>query len=121
MLHAQEEITWLNIEIKRLATWIVDEGMAFNHAVQECQGDILLNAAVHAFVAECRWLNDGLQHTLQCIYALPGYTGACGIGEHWEDHPREQLDETEEYLDEEDNAIVDDIFEGVVRLAGEEE
>ena len=117
-LHAQEEITQLNIEIKRLATWIVDEGTACDHAIQESQ--IILNAIVCAFMAQCRWLNDNLQHKLWCLYALPGYTGACVIGEHQEGHAREKVDETEEYLDEEDNVIVDDIFEGVVRLAGQE-
>ena len=119
-LNAQEGITWLNIEIKRLATWIVDKGTAFDNAIQESQGDIILNATIRAFVAQCRWINDDLQHKLRCIYTLPGYTGACGIGEHQEGHAGEQLDETEEYLDEEDNVIVDDLFEGVVRLACEE-
>ena len=119
-LRAQEEITQLNIKIKRLATWIIDEGTAFDHAIQECQGNVILNATVHAFVTQCRWLNDNLQHKLRCIYALPSYTGECGIGEHQDYQPGEQLDEMEEYLDEEDNAIVDVIFEGVVRLAGEE-
>ena len=117
---AQEKTTQLNIEIKRLATWIVDEGMAFNHAIQESEGDIILNTTVHAFVAQCRWLNYDQQHKLQCIYTLPSYMGACGLGEHQEGHAGEQLDETEEYLDEEDNVIVDDLFEGVVRLGGEE-
>jgi len=119
ILRAQEEITRLNIEIKRIATWIVDEGTAFDHAIQESQGDIILNGTVHAFVAQRRRLNDDLQHKLRSIYALPGYTGACGIGEHQEGCAGEQLDETEEYLDEEDNVIVDDLFEGVVKLAGE--
>lgn len=74
----------------------MDKGTAFDHAIQDCQGDMLLNAAIHAFVAQCWQLNDDLKHTLWHIYTLPGYTGECEIGEHWEDHPGEQLAETEE-------------------------
>ena len=73
--------------------------MAFHHAIQESQGDIILNATIHTFVAQCRQLDDNLQHKLWCIYALPSYMGACGIEEHQEGHAREQLDGTEEYLD----------------------
>ncbi|KAF8586498.1 hypothetical protein K439DRAFT_1273083, partial [Ramaria rubella] len=53
MTHMHEELTCLNVEIKRLATWIIDEQEALEAAIQECQGkDELLTAAIRIFAEE---------------------------------------------------------------------
>src|SRR5882724_5225129 len=61
LLHAQEENTHLNVEIKRLATWLIDEPLKLDSAIELCtQNDLLLAAAISNFAHECKHINRSL-------------------------------------------------------------
>ncbi|KAF8586198.1 hypothetical protein K439DRAFT_1236274, partial [Ramaria rubella] len=81
MSHACKELTWLNVEIKRLATWIIDEQEALEDASQDCAGkDWLLTAAISKFAEEHIRVNTNLQVKLNQLYSLNGFTGESGTG-----------------------------------------
>ncbi|KAF8591347.1 hypothetical protein K439DRAFT_1644311 [Ramaria rubella] len=71
MVRAKEESTCLNIEIKRLATWLVDEQKELEQAVERS-----------SYADECGQINTNLQVSLNHVYSLRGYTGELGIGVH---------------------------------------
>ncbi|KAF8583365.1 hypothetical protein K439DRAFT_1617574 [Ramaria rubella] len=79
--HAREEITRLYVEVKRLATWPVDEAKQLNEAVQDCgHNGPLLAVAISAFAEERKRININLQVGMHKIYALIGYEGESGVG-----------------------------------------
>ncbi|KAF8525695.1 hypothetical protein JB92DRAFT_2542778, partial [Gautieria morchelliformis] len=76
ILRAQEELQRLNIEVKRLATWIVNDEASLDAAITKCQGsDPLLAKAMMGFTAEQKRVNRRVQATLHNIYDLDGYSG----------------------------------------------
>ncbi|KAF8573707.1 hypothetical protein K439DRAFT_1274229, partial [Ramaria rubella] len=75
ILHAQEEIKRLNVEIKRLATWICDETVVLDKAIDACacsQG--LLACAITEFADERKHVNTNIQVRLNQIYSLHGFS-----------------------------------------------
>jgi len=82
LLCAQKEITRLNVEIKRLATWLVDEPLKLDSAIKLCtQNDPLLAAAISDFPQERKCINRNLQVTLGHIYTLQGFSGDSRFGQ----------------------------------------
>lgn len=115
---AQEEIHRLNIEIKCLATWIADETQELDTALAKCQAEELLTPALHTFVLARKCINQRLRCTLEQIYALQGYTGDNSVGS------KEELsasgfgdDGKSDGSGDEEVEILDNIFEGIVRLS----
>ncbi|KAF8580817.1 hypothetical protein K439DRAFT_1619489 [Ramaria rubella] len=124
MSRAREELTRLNVEIKRLATWIIDEQEALEVASEECAGkDWLLTAAIRKFVEECIRVNTNLQVKLNWLYSLNGFTGESGTGRREED-TGETVDDikssSESNVDDCDNDMLDEVFDGIVRLTLDE-
>jgi len=122
LFHAQEEITHLNVEIKRLVTWLVDEPLKLDSAIKLCtQNDPLLAAAISEFAHECKCINRNLQVTLGHIYALQGFSGDSRIGQKVsetmmsESGGSGEMDE-DSYLDEDEDGMLDDTFEGLLQL-----
>jgi hypothetical protein len=80
LLRAREEIQRLNIEVRRLATWISDENHVLEAAVKETAlSTPLLSAAIHAFAMRQKHINGTISIALQRIYSLPGFSGDHGI------------------------------------------
>ncbi|KAF8586312.1 hypothetical protein K439DRAFT_1615297 [Ramaria rubella] len=72
ILQAHEEVTHLNIEVKQLVTWIMDEGKSFEAVTQNnTANDPLIAAALWDLAAEHERVNTNLAATLQQIYPLP--------------------------------------------------
>ncbi|KAF8580997.1 hypothetical protein K439DRAFT_1250444, partial [Ramaria rubella] len=76
ILRAKEEIERLNIEIKCLVTWICDEMVALDQAIEECMlTQLLLAHAITQFADERKRINTNLQVRLYQIYSLHGFSG----------------------------------------------
>lgn len=80
MKRAQEELHWLDIELKLLATWIVDEDRELEVALQTCRDTHPDMRALQAFIAKCRCLNDTIACAMRAVYKLDGFTGDTNIG-----------------------------------------
>ena len=120
LTRAQEEIHCLNIKIKRLATWIADENQELDKALADCQAEDLLMPALHTFVLAQKCTNQRLQSSLEQIYALPGYTGDKSVGSKEECRKSVCVSDDDSGSDEsgdEEVEILDNIFEGIVRLS----
>ncbi|KAF8574809.1 hypothetical protein K439DRAFT_1624059 [Ramaria rubella] len=118
MVWAQEEITCLNIEIKRLATWLMDEDKELKQVVERCAAeDPLITAVLQDYADERRQINTNLQVSLNCVYTLRGYTGDSGTGVH-DGGPRVTPD-GDVSSNEDDENMLDEVFEGVLRLTNE--
>jgi hypothetical protein len=72
MLRAEEEIQRLNVEVKRLATWIMDDRVNLKENLERCQ-QLWLSNAIAEFADEQNRINTNLQRTLQHIYSLHGF------------------------------------------------
>ncbi|KAF8577022.1 hypothetical protein K439DRAFT_1622408 [Ramaria rubella] len=121
ILCAKEEIECLNIEIKCLATWICDETVALDQAIEECMlTQLLLAHAITQSADERKCINTNLQVRLYQIYSLHGFSGDSGTGSKEEgsrgSHTVESGSENE-YSDEDDNLMLDEVFKGVSRLS----
>jgi len=117
---ANEEIIRLNIETKRLATWVNYESLELNQAIATCGVvDPVLSQAVTVFTAQRRRVNANLQVTLGHIYLLKGYSGETAIGMQQNDNDVEigcgSSDEDSTNNEEVDN-VLDQVFEGIARL-----
>ncbi|KAF8576041.1 hypothetical protein K439DRAFT_1368306, partial [Ramaria rubella] len=124
ILQAQEETVRLNVETKWLATWIIDEPLQFNAAItRSAHRDPRLAAAITQVAEEHRRVNTNLQVRLHQVYALVGFTGDSGTGaKEGDGHgaecaPMFSTDEDEQGSDDDDNLMLDGVFEGVGRLA----
>ncbi|KAF8479455.1 hypothetical protein JB92DRAFT_3277834 [Gautieria morchelliformis] len=81
ILRAKEEIVRLNVEIRRIATWIVDENCQMDEAFQKCADkDLILANAISMSAQQQKRINARLRATLEHIFALEGYTGISDIG-----------------------------------------
>ncbi|KAF8575702.1 hypothetical protein K439DRAFT_1369222, partial [Ramaria rubella] len=70
ILRAKEEIECLNIEIKRLASWICDETVALDQAIEECMlTQPLIACVITQFADECKCINTNLQVTLPDLFS----------------------------------------------------
>ncbi|KAI5989491.1 hypothetical protein EDD15DRAFT_2370522 [Pisolithus albus] len=104
---SQEEITRLNVEIRRLQAWLDFDGEKMKVAAQAFRdsGSSELASEMESMYAERVRVNDFHRTQLQKIYEMPGYTGCRPIG----DQPRVTGDGTGDE-DEEDG--VDDEDDG---------
>jgi len=120
LLRAQEEIKRLNIEIKRLGTWLVDEDEELESAIVGCTDDPLLQAALRDFTSERKRVNMNLRVMLGRIHSLEGYSGDFGIGTpvtvHQPVHGDRLDEDSEVYSADEDDDMIDEVYEGMVRL-----
>ncbi|KAG1802335.1 hypothetical protein EV424DRAFT_1474690 [Suillus variegatus] len=74
---AQEEITRLNVEIRRLQAWVDTEDSDIEWMATELDStDTLLAAELQLLFNRQCWINDVHRNHLACIYSLPGYTGS---------------------------------------------
>ncbi|KIK12282.1 hypothetical protein PISMIDRAFT_18846 [Pisolithus microcarpus 441] len=96
---SQEEITRLNVEIRRLQAWVDFDGEKMKVAAQGFRdlGSSELASKMESMYAERVHVNDFHRAQLQKIYEMPGYTGCRPIG----DQPRVTGDGTGD-KDEED-------------------
>ncbi|KIK16641.1 hypothetical protein PISMIDRAFT_15658 [Pisolithus microcarpus 441] len=83
---SQEEITRLNVEIRRLQAWVDFDGEKMKVAAQGFRdsGSSELASEMESMYAERVHVNDFHHAQLQKIYEMPGYTGCRPIG----DQPR---------------------------------
>ena len=120
MARATEEIQRLNIETKRLATWIAHEALEMDEAITACVNvDPALSEAITQFTNKRKCMNAKLQVTLGHIYALPGYSGDRGFGTRQnQDEGSEMASGSSGDLTDNQNFedVLDQVFEGVVRL-----
>ncbi|KAI6015494.1 hypothetical protein BKA83DRAFT_4498752 [Pisolithus microcarpus] len=102
---SQEEITRLNVEIRRLQAWVDFDGEKMKVAAQGFRdsGSSELASEMESMYAERVRVNDFHRAQLQKIYEMPGYTGCRPIG----DQPRVTGDGTGDE-DEEDGDDDDD-------------
>ena len=115
MTRAREEIQRLNIETKRLATWIQDEAQELDQANEACRiVDPSLSQAVTEFAKQQKWVNTNLEATLRQIYALQGYSGEKGVGTQENEEQEMGNGSSDEYEDVEE--VLDRVFEGITRL-----
>jgi hypothetical protein len=123
LIHAREEITRLNVEVKRLATWIDDEDQQLTQAISKCQDtNPSLVQALVAFMQQRRRVNANLRCTLQKIYALEGYTGATTLASRGGSLSKSSQDgfSDDEHSNEEHDGLIDEMFDGVVGLTIDE-
>ncbi|KAF8528249.1 hypothetical protein JB92DRAFT_2697435, partial [Gautieria morchelliformis] len=120
LLRAQEEIQRLNIEIKRVSTWMVHDEAQLQAVIDSLQTtDLLMAKALMEFTSDQKRVNAHVRATLKHIYELEGYTGEMGIGqrEGTDGLPKSDMhvSDLEEYSDE-DEELLNDVFEGVSNL-----
>ena len=78
---AEEEVAWLNIEVRRLATYIRDEDICLRAKEME----LLDSLPALAHQVSLHWMEHACFNAhhfkvLGKIYLLPGYTGSVGFG-----------------------------------------
>jgi hypothetical protein len=77
IIRAQEEITRLNVETRRLQAWVDTEDSDIERMATELDStDTLLAAELRLLFNRQRRINDVHRNHLACIYSLPGYTGS---------------------------------------------
>jgi hypothetical protein len=122
ILRAQEEIERLNIEVKRLATWMVDDEAHLQATIKKLEGtEPLLAKAVTEFASDQKRVNSCLRATLEDIYQLEGYTGDHDIGQKGgckgEPEASTNVPDTDsEFSDDDVDNALNDMFEGVMKL-----
>jgi hypothetical protein len=119
MTRAREEIQRLNIETKRLATWIQDEALELDQAIKACRVvDPPLSQAVTKFANQRKRVNTNLEVTLRQVYALQGYSGEAVVGtQELEEQELGNGSSDEGTTDHEDvEEVLDQVFEGITRL-----
>ncbi|KAI0702856.1 hypothetical protein BC835DRAFT_1263436, partial [Cytidiella melzeri] len=81
LARAQEEVSRLNVEVRRLHTAICDEAILFDDVLRHLNSnnDPLLGATSD-FITRRRKANDHLLTRIHQVYALRGYTGVKGPG-----------------------------------------
>lgn len=127
---AQEEIVRLNIEIKRLRTWLLAEDVEYTGAITRAreEGRLSLASELQDQYQRRRAVNDNHHRILNKIQRLDGFTGDTRIGTPlgWTEEMMERLREVqapdgesggEEAAELEREACKDD----VARLASEVE
>lgn len=115
LVRAHEEVTRLNVEIKRLATWIVDEDQHLLDTTTNCSNP-LLASALRDFMDRRKRVNINLQITLEQVYSLDGYSGDTSVGERTAGGQRDGSPVHDVSSDEDDTGDIDNVFEGVSRL-----
>ena len=76
VLRAHEEVVRLNVEIRRLQTWVDDEDtFLLTHARNLSETDPVLGARVYDIYLRRHRVNNIHRARLRSIYALPGYNG----------------------------------------------
>ena len=122
----------MNVEIKQLSTWIYDEVSQLDNAIQDCLPDNpLLAQALRTFSKKRKRTNQNLTRVLNVIYTLPEYSGEKSVGERLDETMVQSRQATTVLLDmehaveidactssdEDDHELIDEVFEGVSRLA----
>lgn len=83
LLHAQEEVSRLNVEVRRLRTFIHDKEIKTKKVINDLQSSIpLLTSELQR-----QWQSHSATNVFHIFYLnqiedLPGYSGAQGIGVH---------------------------------------
>ena len=126
---AKEEIIRLNVEIKRVLTWINDENELFSSALEKTTDPLLYNVLVERALERER-INDKLEVAVTRISLLKGFTGQISTGERLtirvpgrndgaeaggkrlENVPGDEADSS----DEETHNELDQIYEGMESL-----
>ncbi|KAJ3725334.1 hypothetical protein C8R42DRAFT_718822 [Lentinula raphanica] len=70
---AREEVVWLNVEIRRLHTAILNEGKKFDDTLQRLQGTAI-HGPIANFIQQRNAVNSLLLSCIQQIYSLPGFS-----------------------------------------------
>ena len=83
LLRAQEEINWLNVEVRRLQAWVDNETTEIERIATEISAQSpLLSAELHALFHHQQRVNNQHQLRLQRIYDLEGYSGVRPVVGH---------------------------------------
>lgn len=77
---AREEITRLNVEVRRTHTAIRDEDVFFSQLLVSLDTAHVLRGAVARFVRRRRLINMQILARIRQIYMLPGFTGTPMLG-----------------------------------------
>jgi hypothetical protein len=122
MARAREEIKRLNIEIKRLATWIADEEQILNSTIKTCmEFNPVIAGAITDFSCQRKRVNNHLRNMLMLTYSLPGYSGETDLGDREVGDETKGLDDDSDApSDNEKNAMLDDLFNSVLRMTLED-
>lgn len=107
---AREEIPRLNIEIRRLHTFIVDEEKHFDMVLGYLRGEPMY-APVLDHVSRRKAVNKMLLLRLNDIYALPGFTGdpTAGITKHPFPNPTPNMSEQQSSGESATNVITSNV------------
>ena len=83
LLRAREEITWLNVEVRRLQAWVDSETTEIKQIATELSAqNPPLSAELQVLFHRQLRVNNQHQLQLQRIYDLEGYSGVRPIVEH---------------------------------------
>ena len=77
---AREEIVRCNVEIRRLHTWIVDEGRSFDKILAQSAALGPIHGAVRDFITRRTHVNTRLLHKISKIYDFEGFSGMASPG-----------------------------------------
>lgn len=82
IVRAEEELDRLNIEMRRLRTWLLVEAKTYEDAINTLteRGDVMLAAEVRGRYDERQVVNNGHHSILNKIESLNGFTGQEGSG-----------------------------------------
>ncbi|KIJ27533.1 hypothetical protein M422DRAFT_190879, partial [Sphaerobolus stellatus SS14] len=133
-IRAEEEIHRLNVEVKRLATWIEDEMELFSGTLEKLiETDPLLYEAMKDRAFRQERINNQLRAVLHHISALNGFTGTTDFGERFFPNPRiilriparnasrqvTEVDEEDIGFSSADEELdhVDQMYEGIMRIS----
>lgn len=77
---AREELTRLNVEVRRVHTAILDEAALFKRVLDRIPATDPMHEAVRAFSLRRQAINRFVLQCINQVYALPGFTGTKGPG-----------------------------------------
>ena len=81
IVRAYEELTRLNVEVKRLSTWVNDEDMHLLRVIKQLKdSNPNLSAAIQEQHVKQHRVNNIHRARIHAIYCLPGFTGNATLG-----------------------------------------
>ncbi|KAG1787600.1 uncharacterized protein HD556DRAFT_1448609 [Suillus plorans] len=108
LVQSHEEIVWLNVEIKRLQSWVEHEDRTMLEAIDSLLADdpdSSLIAELKTLYAKRHHINNNHCKRLQQIYALDRYTGECLPTDHTVIAPNGDRDDEGSVNGPEDDAM----------------
>ena len=109
VLHAHEEIHRLNVEVRRLDTWITHENQALKSA-EDSATDPHLAAELCRCFAEQRHMNNIHHIRISSLYNLDGYSGPGPFVPEGNVDVEIPLGSGEELVDEDDDEEEDEVL-----------